>query len=115
MVIVNNKEKQMAKAIAPSKLVPGTTYTLHYGKPLIRATYKGVGFANSDGKGPLKPYTSNGFAHAAFGHRFIFEAEGRQILLRKAYTKNLKSGLVFEDTVVNPAATLVKRVVKFFA
>ena len=105
----------MSKAIAPSKLVPGTTYTLHYGKPLLRATYKGVGFANSDKRDPVKPYTSNGFAHAAFAHRFIFEAEGRQILLRKAYTKNLKSGLIFEDAVINPATTLVKKVVKFFA
>ena len=105
----------MSKAIAPSKLVPGTTYTLKLGKSLQRATYKGVGFANSDKRDPVKPYTSNGFARAAFAHRFVFDAEGRQILLRKAYTKNLKSGLVFDDTSINPATTLVDDVVKFFA
>lgn len=105
----------MSKAIAPSKLVPGTTYTLKLGKSLQRATFEGVGMSNPNRPGPLKPYTSNGFSNAGYGDRFIFNVGGQQVLLRKAYTKNLKSGLVFEHMVQNPAATLVDDVVKFFA
>jgi len=105
----------MPKAIAPSKLVPGTTYTLQFGSSLQRATYEGVGMHNSNKPGPLTPYMRNGFASATYGDRFIFNVEGQQVLLRKAYTKSQKSGLVFEDTVDNPARTLVDNVVKFFA
>jgi hypothetical protein len=105
----------MSKAIAPSKLVPGTVYTLQYGASLQQATYEGVGMHNSNRPGPLKPYMRNGFATAAYGDRFIFNVEGQQVLLRKAYTKSLKGGLVFEDMVANPAAMRVDAVVKFFA
>ena len=105
----------MPKAIAPSKLVPGTTYTLQFGSSLQQGVYKGVGMRHSDKKGPLEPYMRNGFASACLGDRFIFDVEGTQVLLRKAFTKSQKSGLVFEDTVDNPARTLVDNVVKFFA
>ena len=105
----------MPKAIAPSRLVPGTTYTLQYGASLQQGVYEGVGMRHSDKKGPLEPYMRNGFASAAYGDRFIFNVEGTQVLLRKAFTKSFKSGLVFEDVVANPARTLVDTVVKFHA
>jgi hypothetical protein len=69
----------------------------------------------TDTKGPLKAYISNGFASATYGDRFIFNVEGRQVLLRKAFTKALKGGLVFEDAVANPAGTVVDSVIKFSA
>ena len=105
----------MSKAIAPSKLVPGTTYTLQFGSSLQQGVYKGVGMRHSDKKGPLEPYMRNGFASACLGDRFIFDVEGTQVLLRKAFTKSMKSGLVFEEVVANPANTLVDNVVKFYA
>ena len=105
----------MPKAIAPSKLIPGTVYTLQYGASLQQGVYEGVGMRHSDKKGPLEPYMRNGFASATYGDRWIFNIEGQQVLLRKVYTKSLKGGLVFEDTVDNPARTLVDAVVKFFA
>jgi len=105
----------MSKAIAPSKLVPGTAYTLQFGSSLLRATYEGVGMHRNNQFGPLTPYMRNGFASATYGDRFIFNVEGQQVLLRKAYTKSLKGGLVFEDMVANPAAMRVDAVVKFFA
>jgi hypothetical protein len=70
---------------------------------------------NRNKPGPLEPYMRNGFASATYGDRWIFTVEGQQVLLRKVYTKSLKGGLVFEDTVDNPASTLVNNVVKFFA
>jgi hypothetical protein len=105
----------MPKAIAPSKLVPGTVYTLQYGASLQQGVYEGVGMHNINRPGPLKPYMRNGFATAAYGDRFIFDVEGTQVLLRKAFTKSMKSGLVFEEVVANPANTLVDNVVKFYA
>jgi len=105
----------MPKAIAPSKLVPGTVYTLQYGASLQQGVYEGVGMHNRNRPGPLEPYMRNGFASATYGDRWIFTVEGQQVLLRKVYTKSLKGGLVFEDTVDNPARTLVDNVVKFFA
>jgi hypothetical protein len=105
----------MPKAIAPSKLVPGTTYTLQYGASLQQATYEGVGMHNSNRPGPLKPYMRNGFATAAYGDRFIFNVEGTQVLLRKAFLKSFKSGLVFEDVVAKTGSTVVDNVVKFYA
>jgi hypothetical protein len=105
----------MSKAIAPSKLVPGTTYTLQFGSSLQQATYEGVGMRRNNQSGPLTPYMRNGFASATYGDRFIFNVEGQQVLLRRAYTKSLKGGLVFEDMVANPAAMRVDAVVKFFA
>jgi hypothetical protein len=70
---------------------------------------------HSDKKGPLEPYMRNGFASAAYGDRFIFDVEGTQVLLRKAFTKSFKSGLVFEDVVAKTGSTVVDNVVKFFA
>jgi len=103
----------MAKTIAPSKLVPGTAYTLQYGASLQQGVYEGVGMRHSDNKGPLEPYMRNGFASAAYGDRFIFNVEGTQVLLRKAFTKSFKSGLVFEDVVAKTGSTVVDAVVKF--
>lgn len=105
----------MPKAIAPSKLVPGTTYTLQFGSSLQQGVYEGVGMHSVNKPGPLEPYMRNTFATAAYGDRFIFNVEGQQVLLRKAFLRSFKSGLVFEDTVANPAATLVDNVVKFYA
>ena len=45
---------------------------------------------HSDKKGPLEPYMRNGFASACLGDRFIFNVEGTQVLLRKAFTKSMK-------------------------
>jgi len=105
----------MTKAIAPSKLVPGTQYTLRAKDRTLTGTFEGVGMHNTNKSGPLKPYMSNGFASAAYGDRFIFNVEGGQVLLRKAFTKALKGGLVFEHEVANPASTVVDSVIKFYA
>jgi len=105
----------MSKAIAPSKLIPGTVYTLQYGASLQQGVYEGVGMHNINRPGPLKPYMRNGFATAAYGDRFIFNVEGQQVLLRKAFLKSFKSGLVFEDVVAKTGSTVVDNVVKFYA
>ena len=105
----------MTKAIAPSKLIPGTQYTLRAKDRTLTGTFEGVGMHNVNKPGPLKPYMSNGFASAAYGDRFIFNVEDRQVLLRKAFTKAFKSGLVFEHEVANPASTVVDSVIKFYA
>jgi hypothetical protein len=105
----------MTKAIAPSKLIPGTQYTLRAKDRTLTGTFEGVGMHNINRPGPLKPYMSNGFASAAYGDRFIFTVEDRQVLLRKAFTKAFKSGLVFEHEVANPASTVVDSVIKFYA
>jgi len=105
----------MTKAIAPSKLVPGTQYTLRAKDQTLTGTFEGVGMHRFDTKGPLKAYMNNGFATATYGDRFIFNIEGRQVLLRKAFTKAFKGGLVFEHEVANPASTVVDSVIKFYA
>jgi len=105
----------MTKAIAPSKLVPGTQYTLCAKDRTLTGTFEGVGMHRFDSKGPLKAYMNNGFATATYGDRFIFNIEGRQVLLRKAFTKAFKGGLVFEHEVANPASTVVDSVIKFYA
>jgi len=105
----------MTKAIAPSKLVPGTQYTLRAKDRTLTGTFEGVGMHNINRPGPLKPYMSNGFASAAYGDRFIFTVEGGQVLLRKAFLKSFKSGLVFEDEVAKTGSTVVDSVVKFYA
>ena len=105
----------MTKAIAPSKLVPGTQYTLRAKDRTLTGTFEGVGMHNINRPGPLKPYMSNNFANAAYGDRFIFTVESGQVLLRKAFTKALKGGLVFEHEVANPARTVVDSVIKFYS
>jgi hypothetical protein len=105
----------MTKAIAPSKLVPGTQYTLRAKDRTLTGTFEGVGMHNINKPGPLKPYISNGFATAAYGDRFIFTVEGGQVLLRKAFTKAFKGCLVFEDVVAKTGSTIVDSDVKFYA
>jgi hypothetical protein len=105
----------MTKAIAPSKLIPGTQYTLRAKDRTLTGTFEGVGMHNINKPGPLKPYTSNGFASAAYGDRFIFTVEGGQVLLRKAFTKAFKGCLVFEDVVAKTGSTIVDSDVKFYA
>jgi len=105
----------MTKASAPSKLVPGTQYTLRARDRTLTGTFEGVGMHNINKPGPLKPYMSNGFASAAYGDRFIFTVEGGQVLLRKAFTKAFKGCLVFEDVVAKTGSTIVDSDVKFYA
>jgi hypothetical protein len=105
----------MTKAIAPSKLVPGTQYTLCAKDRTLTGTFEGVGMHRFDTKGPLKAYMNNGFATATYGDRFIFNIEGRQVLLRKAFTKAFKGCLVFEDVVAKTGSTTVDIDVKFYA
>lgn len=105
----------MTKAIAPSKLIPGTQYTLRAKDRTLTGTFEGVGMHNINKPGPLKPYISNGFATAAYGDRFIFTVEGGQVLLRKAFTKAFKGCLVFEDVVAKTGSTIVDSDVKFYA
>jgi len=82
----------MPKAIAPSKLVPGTTYTLQFGSSLQQATYEGVGMHNSNKPGPLTPYMRNGFASATYGDRFIFTVEGIRYYCVKHTLSRLRAG-----------------------
>jgi len=105
----------MTKAIAPSKLVPGTQYTLRAKDQTLTGTFEGVGMHRFDTKGPLKAYMNNGFATATYGDRFIFNIEGRQVLLRKAFLKSFKGCLVFEDVVAKTGSTIVDSDVKFYA
>ena len=102
----------MAKQLAPSKLVPGTAYTMRYKGQDVQGTYEGTGMAGATG--PLKSYIANGFKGMNYADRFIFTVQGQQVLLCKAYTKDYKGG-VAPVSDVGIAGNIVGELVKFYA